>query len=179
MRDPGSRVQRCGMTYSQAMRYRLHSAAALVVALLLPSSASADVTAFLGVNPTPSNRVLTGVSGGVGLLVVGFEFEYAKTREDIDKLAPALTTYMFNGLVQTPVPIAGMQFYGTAGGGVFRETLNDQTETNVGINIGGGVKMNLVGPLRLRLDYRVFTLRGSDVRHSKPQRFYAGLNLKF
>jgi hypothetical protein len=49
----------------------------------------------------------------------------------------------------------------------------------VGINVGGGVKMNLAGPLRLRLDYRVFTLRGSDVRHSKPQRFYAGLNLKF
>ncbi len=167
------------MTYSQAMRYTLLSAAAVVVALLLPSTASADVTAFLGVNPTPSNRVLTGVSGGVGLLVVGFEFEYANTREDIDELAPALTTYMFNGLVQTPVAIAGMQFYGTAGGGVFRETLNDQTETNVGINVGGGVKMNLVGPLRLRLDYRVFTLRGSDVRHSKPQRFYAGLNLRF
>ncbi|MBA2303485.1 MAG: outer membrane beta-barrel protein [Acidobacteria bacterium] len=161
------------------MRYTLLSAAAVVVALLLPSTASADVTAFLGVNPTPSNRVLTGVSGGVGLLVVGFEFEYANTREDIDELAPALTTYMFNGLVQTPVAIAGMQFYGTAGGGVFRETLNDQTETNVGINVGGGVKMNLVGPLRLRLDYRVFTLRGSDVRHSKPQRFYAGLNLRF
>ena len=31
---------------------------------------------------------------------------------------------MFNGLLQTPVPIAGMQFYGTAGGGVYRETLD-------------------------------------------------------
>ena len=26
--------------------------------------------------------------------------------------------------------------------------------------MGGGVKMSLAGPLRLRLDYRVFTLRG-------------------
>jgi opacity protein-like surface antigen len=86
---------------------------------------------------------------------------------------------MFNGLIQTPVPIAGMQFYGTAGGGVFRESLDDETETHVGMNVGGGVKMNLAGPLRLRLDYRVFTLRGSDVRHEKPQRFYVGLNLKF
>jgi hypothetical protein len=86
---------------------------------------------------------------------------------------------MFNGLLQTPVPIGGIQFYGTAGAGVYRESLADVTETNVGINIGGGVKMNLAGPLRLRLDYRVFTLRGDDVRHSKPQRFYAGLNLKF
>jgi hypothetical protein len=38
--------------------------------------------------------------------------------------------------------------------------------------------MSLAGPLRLRLDYRVFTLSG-DARHSKPQRFYAGLNVKF
>jgi opacity protein-like surface antigen len=161
------------------MRPRLVSALVLTAALLLPTRAFADVTAFLGVNPTPSNRVLTGVSGGVGLLIVAFEFEYANTREDLEQLAPALRTYMFNGLLQTPIPIAGMQFYGTAGGGVFRETLNDDSETNVGINVGGGVKMNLAGPLRLRLDYRVFTLRGSDVRHSKPQRFYAGLNLKF
>ncbi|HJR59164.1 MAG TPA: outer membrane beta-barrel protein [Vicinamibacterales bacterium] len=161
------------------MRHRLLLSAAFAIALLVPSTASADLTAFLGVNPTPSNRVVTGLSGGVGLLIVGFEFEYANTREDLDELAPGLKTYMFNGLLQTPVPIAGMQFYATAGGGAFRETLNEETETNVGINVGGGVKMNLAGPLRLRLDYRVFTLRGGDVRHSKPQRFYAGLNLKF
>jgi len=85
---------------------------------------------------------------------------------------------MFNGLLQTPIPIAGMQFYGTAGAGVYHETLNDVSETNVGINIGGGVKVALAGPLRLRFDYRVFTLQG-DPRHEKPQRFYAGVNLKF
>ena len=85
---------------------------------------------------------------------------------------------MGNGLVQTPVPIAGMQFYATAGGGVYRETLFDVSETHVGVNVGGGVKMSLAGPFRLRLDYRVFTLQG-DPRHSKPQRFYAGINLKF
>ena len=151
----------------------------LLIAVLLPSPAFADLTAFLGVNPTPSSRTLTGISGGVGLLIVGFEFEYASTKEDLDELAPGLKTYMFNGLLQTPIPIAGMQFYATAGGGVFRESLDEETETNLGMNVGGGVKMNLAGPLRLRLDYRVFTLRGSDVRHSKPQRFYAGLNLKF
>ena len=32
---------------------------------------------------------------------------------------------MFNGLLQTPIPIAGMQFYGTAGGGVYHETLDE------------------------------------------------------
>ena len=153
-------------------------AMALAALVLLPSTASADFTAFLGVNPTPSSRVVRGLSLGVGLVIVGFEFEYANTSEDLDEVAPGLRTVMFNGLVQTPVPIAGMQIYATAGGGGYRETLNDVSETHVGINVGGGVKMTLAGPLRLRLDYRVFTLQG-DPRHSKPQRFYAGLNLKF
>ena len=150
----------------------------LTLALLTPSTASADITAFLGTNPTPVNRVTTGFGVGMGLVIVGFEFEYGHTRENLDELAPSLRTYMFNGLLQTPIPIAGMQFYATAGGGVYRETLNDVAETNVGINVGGGVKVNLAGPLRLRFDYRIFTLQG-DPRHSKPQRFYAGLNLKF
>ena len=146
--------------------------------LLTPSIASADITAFLGANPTPSARTVKGAALGMGLVVVGFEFEYAHTNEDRVQAAPGLWTYMFNGMVQTPVPIAGMQFYGTAGAGGFHETLNATSETNVGINIGGGIKMSLVGPLRLRFDYRVFTLQGSP-RYAKPQRFYAGINLKF
>jgi hypothetical protein len=121
-----------------------------------------------------------GIAGGVGLVIVGFEFEYASTSEDLEDQAPGLRTFMVNGLLQTPFPIAGMQFYATAGGGVFRETLEDDLfrETSVGVNVGGGVKMSLLGPLRLRLDYRVFTLSG-QVLHQRPQRFYAGLNLKF
>ena len=154
----------------------------LTLFLLVPSSAFADVTLFLGTNITPSNRLVRGFSGGFGLLIVAFEFEYASTSEDLEELAPSLKTYMFNGLVQTPVAIGGLQPYATAGGGVYRErftrTPEDISETHVGINVGGGVKINLIGPLRLRLDYRVFTLSGSP-QHSKPQRFYAGVNLKF
>lgn len=151
----------------------------LVVGLLgIPSTAAADITAFLGVNPTPTNRATKGFAVGAGLVIVGFEFEYAHSNEDISEGSPSLRTFMFNGLLQTPIPIAGMQFYGTAGGGAFRESLNDNSETNVGINVGGGVKMSLFGPIRLRLDYRVMTLQG-DARHPKPQRFYAGVNFKF
>jgi hypothetical protein len=150
----------------------------LAAVLLLPATAAADITAFLGVNPTPSSRVVRGISGGVTLLIVGFEFEYANTSEDLPELAPGLRTFMVNGLVQTPFPVAGMQFYATAGGGGYRETLADTSETHVGINVGGGVKVTLAGPLGLRLDYRVFTLQG-EPRHKRPQRFYAGLNLKF
>ena len=150
----------------------------LLAFLLIPSHASADLTAFLGVNPTPVNRPVRGFAIGAGLLIVGFEFEYANTSDDEVLAAPKLQTYMFNGLVQTPVPIAGMQFYATAGGGGYRESLFDTSETHVGYNIGGGVKWSLAGPLRLRLDYRVFTLQGEPL-HSNPQRFYAGLNVKF
>jgi len=158
-------------------------AALLAVLLLVPARASADVTAFFGTNRTPSDRAVRGFAIGTGLVIVAFEFEYANTNDDLVKGAPQLRTFFFNGLVQTPIPIARMQFYGTAGGGVYRETLERESlgelsETNVGISVGGGVKVTLIGPLRLRLDYRVFTLQGSPL-HSKPQRFYAGINLKF
>jgi opacity protein-like surface antigen len=145
------------------------------------------MTAFLARTTTPTARPARGVAIGTGLLIVGFEFEYASTDEDLKvapgtaKTAPALKTYMFNGLLQTPLPIARMQFYGTAGGGVYHETLSTEPngdQTNFGTNIGGGAKINVFGPLRLRLDYRVFTFRGTP-RHTNAQRFYAGVNLKF
>ena len=150
----------------------------IAVLLLVPARAAADATLFIGSTTTPENRLNRGFSIGAGLVIVGFEFEYANSSEEPDDLVPGLKTYMFNGLLQTPIPIAGMQFYGTAGAGVYHETLLDVSQTNVGINVGGGVKVSLVGPLRLRFDYRVFTLQG-DPRHEKPQRFYAGVNLKF
>ena len=164
------------------MSYRRPWLFLFALVLLTPATASADVTAFLGTTFAPVNRLTTGFGIGAGLVIVGFEFEYGHARENLDELAPSVRTYMFNGLLQTPVPIAGIQFYGTAGGGVYHETLDllqgELSETNLGWNVGGGVKVNLAGPLRLRLDYRVFTLQGSP-RHAKPQRFYAGVNLKF
>jgi len=148
------------------------------ILLGVASPAAADFTAFLGVNPTPTNRSTKGFAIGTGLMIVGFEFEYANSNEDLIERSPSLRTYMFNGLVQTPIPIARMQFYGTIGGGVYHETLNDNSDTNFGINVGGGVKVSLIGPLRLRLDYRSTSLKG-DARYPHPQRFYAGINLKF
>jgi len=160
--------------------------AAALFLLLTPLSASADITAFLG-RTTPEARNARGFSVGAGLVIVGFEFEYSSTDETSTipdspvNDVPAIKTYMFNALLQTPVPIARMQFYGTIGGGVYNETLNtlpDDDDTDFGTNVGGGAKITLAGPLRLRLDYRVFSLRGTP-RHSTVQRFYAGVNLKF
>jgi opacity protein-like surface antigen len=160
------------------VRPRTILTAALVATVLAPGRARADLTAFVGVNATPANRPVTGIAVGVGVLVVGVEFEYANTREDAAAAAPALKTGMFNLLVQTPFPVAGLQVYGTAGGGVYREQFGEDRHTHVGANVGGGAKITLAGPLRLRLDYRIFTLRGAP-RERRPQRFYAGLNLAF
>lgn len=152
-----------------------------LVALFLAGSARparADITAFLGLSPTPERHFLRGFSGGLSLLIVGFEFEFSDLAEDhIDGL-PGLKTYSGNVFAQTPIEIKGTQLYATAGAGAYRETLGNAEETHVGINIGGGAKIRLLGPLRIRLDYRVFRLQGSPL-FSTYQRFYAGGNIAF
>ena len=140
--------------------------------------AFADITAFLGSTTTPSNRLAKGFAFGVSLLIVGFEFEYSSTDEALDDASPSLRTGMGNVLVQTPFPVAGMQFYATTGAGVYREKLDTRQETQAGFNTGGGVKITLLGPLRARIDYRVFQLRG-DPLHDTVHRIYAGANLAF
>ena len=153
---------------------------ACLVALILGSAApaDADLTAFVGANATPSNRPVRGFGVGLSLLVVGFEFEFSDTKADETAGAPGLRTGMFNLLVQTPFGISGLQFYGTVGGGIYQESGNGLDETNIGGNGGAGVKIAVAGPLRMRLDYRVFTLQGSP-HHETYQRLYAGLNLGF
>jgi hypothetical protein len=147
--------------------------------LFISAPAWADATLFLGTATSPSNRTARGFTLGAGLLVIGFEFEYSDTVEDLTDGAPALRTGMGNLLIQTPFPILGLQPYFTTGGGVYRESLgNLSSETNFGINNGGGVKISLIGPVRARVDYRVFTLRGSPLE-DVVQRLYFGLNLKF
>lgn len=140
--------------------------------------ARADATVFLGATTTPDNRSLRGLAFGAGLLVVSFEFEYASTSEDTKVAAPALKTGSGNVLLQTPVMIHGFQPYFAVGAGLYRERLGQRADTGVMTSTGGGVKIALAGPLRLRVDYRVFKL-GSDALYSPAHRLYAGLNLKF
>jgi hypothetical protein len=158
-------------------------AAAIAVTLVLAGSTTvwADATVFIGANTTPKSRRVQGVAIGTGLLVLGFEFEYANTSksdEPSETTAPSLKTGTANVLLQTPFAIFGFQPYVTAGGGLYRETLGTHQQTSVAPNVGGGVKLSLVGPLRLRLDYRVFKL-GDGALYSPAHRIYAGLNLKF
>jgi opacity protein-like surface antigen len=149
-----------------------------VLSALWSAPASADVTAFIGANMSPASRQVRGGALGFGFLIIGFEFEYADSPADPSAAAPSLKTGSANVLLQTPIAIMGLQPYFTTGATVYRETLGAHEDTSGGFNTGGGVKISLAGPVRLRVDYRVFKL-GSGALTSPAHRIYAGLNLKF
>jgi len=162
---------------------------ALVLVAIGALPARADLTAFVGAQTSPSTRSTLGIAAGASFLVLGFEFEYARAGGDDDcqavsgtvTCAPTVRTAMLNGLVQTPRGVVPkMQLYATIGGGGFRERFDaiDVQETGFGTNVGGGAKIELAGPLRVRLDYRVFKFTG-DAVHKNPQRFSVGLNVAF
>jgi hypothetical protein len=158
---------------------RIVGAALVAVMALGVKPASADATAFIGANTSPANRKASGFSFGFALLgVLGFEFEYASTTDDPTAAAPALKTTSGNVLLQTPTAIFGVQPYFTTGGGFYSETLGARNDSGFAPNTGGGVKISLVGPVRVRVDYRVFGL-GSGALVSPAHRIYAGVNLKF
>ena len=160
----------------------MRRATCLLIVLLLvlaAREAAADVVLFAGKTANPSSRTVRGIGVDAMLLIVGFEFEYADTSEDTAAGAPALRTAMFNAFVQTP-SVVGLRFYATAGGGLYEERLTSTSykHRGAGTNTGGGVKIPLTGFLGLRVDYRVFSLRGGMV--DEPlKRFYMGANLAF
>jgi len=85
---------------------------------------------------------------------------------------------MGNVILQTPGALAGVQPYFTTGAGGYNEELGTRSETNFGTNVGGGAKVSLFGPLRVRVDYRAFRLQGEPL-HDVVHRLYVGANLKF
>jgi opacity protein-like surface antigen len=158
---------------------RRHLVAVLVLLGLAGARpAAADVTLFLGSALTPSHRAVTGLAVGVSMLVVGFEFEYAGAAEPENGTAPGLRTGLASALVQTPDSMGSVQIYLAASGGLYRETLGADRTTSFALAFGGGAKVALIGPLRLRLDYRLLRLGGTPL-HARVHRLYAGVNLKF
>ena len=164
-------------TDSAVMFRRLFIAALTLLALsAFPSPARADITAFFGGTTTPTTRSAKGFAVGVSLLVIGFEYEYSHTSQDEPNAAPELKSHMGNVLLQTPT--GGVQLYFTIGGGFYQETYRTFEDSGFGSNLGGGVKITLVGPLRFRGDYRVFNLHGNPL-YPHPKRFYGGVVLSF
>ncbi len=154
---------------------------ASLVAILLtlaPRGAAADVTGFYGLTVSPWSRAGKGFAVGVKVIAIGMEFEYSTSAEDKEGKKPGLTTYSVNALVQTPISIKGVRLYGTVGGGVYHMLSGADDKFGMGLNFGGGVRVSVVGPVNLRVDYRIFSLLSPPI-DGKPQRLYAGVNLDF
>src|SRR5215204_3528835 len=91
-----------------------------LVLLSIAAPARADITAFIGANTTPANRQVRGGAFGFGVLIIGFEGEYAFTPDDPRAAAPSLKTGIGNVVLQSPVPFFGIQPYFTTGGGFYQ-----------------------------------------------------------
>ena len=138
-----------------------------------------NVTAFAGVAMTPDPHAAIGVAVGVRPrpIPVSLEFEYSRSQSDPAAGVPAIVAFAGNLLVQLPVQPSRFQFYGTFGVGLYVQPLdNHSSEPNDARNFGGGVKVTLAGPLKLRMDYRAFRLAPIvGEYHSNEQRLYAGI----
>ena len=155
------------------------AALALASVLFLPSIARADMTAFLGRNSADDDgSIARGFAFGASLLVIGFEFEYATTSEDVSEARPSFRTISGNAVFQT-FGLPGFQLYFTTGVGNYRERLASDETSGFLLNNGGGVKINLAGPLRARVDYRIFNVQSGEPRHTTVHRLYGGINLAF
>ncbi len=138
---PAPPTNRC-LRSSRTRRFVL----SVLIVFGMARPAHADLTAFLGLSPTPDNRGARGFAGGFSMVIIGFEFEYSQILEDEIEALPSLKTWSGNVLLQTPVELHGVQLYATAGGGGYRERLGDDTVTHVDVNLGGGAKIRVAGP---------------------------------
>jgi len=141
-----------------------------------------NLTAFVAAAMAPDAHAARGI--GVGARPqpgpLSIEFEYCRGRSDPMTGMPSIVTFAANLMVQVPVR-RRLQLYGTVGVGfyVIQSDL-DTSEGNDGPNFGGGVKLALAGPVKLRIDYRAFHLAPIDGDyHSNVQRLSLGLVVGF
>jgi hypothetical protein len=158
-----------------------------VVALTLSAGAAGaqirespvSATAFVGTAMTPDPHVAAGVAVGVRPrpTPLSLEFEYSRSGSDPAESVPAIVTLSGNLLLQWPVQPSRYQFYGTVGVGLYVLSLDGQSsEANDVWNIGGGAKIRLAGPLKLRGEYRAFRLAPIvGEYHSNEHRLYVGI----
>ncbi len=52
---------------------------------------------------------------------------------------------------------------------MYRERLGTDEETAALLNTGGGIKINIAGPLRARVDYRVFQSEGKPTAQHRAE----------
>ena len=131
----------------------------LIVALLTARDAGTRIRrtspASSALNTTPTNRTTKGFAVGAGLLIVGFEFEYSSTGEDVEhRRAVAEDRHGQRAAADARLPSsASSRTSQRAPASTAKRSGRARTRVRVGT--GGGVKISLAGPLRLRVDYRV------------------------
>lgn len=118
--------------------------------------------------------------------VLGLELDYVRTTGDRVPGRSYISIFGGSLLVQSNVIARRLQIYGAGGGGLYGEAYIDGPGSGeVGcLNIGGGVKITAAGPLKIRVDYRLFFLGDSpdsslEHIHRHPQRVVAGVGLAF
>ena len=152
-----------------------------VLALLVvaaPGRVFADLTVFAG-RATTIYRASGGAALGLSLEPLSLEFEFAIAPAQRSVGKPALRTGLFNLMVGTPSRTGRrIDIYGLVGGGMYRERFEEHAVTGFALSGGGGFYLRVAGPFRLRVDYRLFALRGNAL-HRRPGRAYAGLGVAF
>jgi hypothetical protein len=160
---------------------------AAVGLLTCATPARADATVFFGGLASGGFQSVAGISVGMfprdGGSWLGFDLESTETR---GKGGRDIETYGGNFLVQWPVVARRLQYYAALGFGIYTETTDDGRGSGLVAtkNGGGGLKITLVGPLKIRLDYRLFFLGDAgdsalgDI-NPHPQRFTAGVVVAF
>ena len=109
---------------------------------------------------------------------VSVEFEYLRSRSDPVASGSGIATFAGNILVQPLQQRSRFQFYGTLGVGLYSVMRDYQGSTDSARNIGGGAKVTLAGPWKLRMDYRAFLLAGTG-GEQLAHRFYVGIAAGF
>ena len=117
-----------------------------------------------------------GAAIGAGFTIVAFEFEYASSGDDPTSARRRSRRAWATCCCRRRWPSSGSSRTSRPAAASITRA-GEHGDTGFGFNTGGGVKISLVGPLRLRVDYRVFKL-GSGALYSPAHRVYAGLNLK-
>ena len=171
------------------MRTRLQLAAVWrVMALTLfaapavaqPPDAPVSITAFGGMAMAFGTHPATGVAVAMKPHPgpVSLEFEYVRSQPNPVASGSGIATLAGNILVQPTRQRAGLQYYGTFGVGFYSVLRDYQGSTDSARNIGGGAKVTLAGPWKLRMDYRAFLLARTGGNHL-AHRIYVGMAAGF
>jgi hypothetical protein len=144
--------------------------------------AHADATVLVGLATPSAPHPTIAVSWGVARRMVGFEIEYASATRTTGT-TPSVGTIGVNLLVQLPEAVNGIRWYATGGLGIHAQSWNGGGTYGSSRSIGGGAKVPLAGPLKVRLDYRFFFFSAEE--HERPPLYFhshrisGGLTLEF